>query len=66
MSKLTKGYKTGRAQKVGNCCREIRIQSPSVIGEIYEGLNTLTDKNEKWMLIKIANKSINSIVQQIF
>ena len=66
-SKLTKGYKTGKAQKVADCCRMVRICPPTKLGEIVEALNTLTEEQEKWMLIKINKKnSFDSIVQRIF
>ncbi len=63
--KLTKGYKTGKAQKVSACCREIRIQTPKVLGEIYTGYNTLTEETESWMCIKVTPNWNNNIVQRI-
>lgn len=64
--KLTKGYKTGVSQKLFKCCREIRIQTPNELGKIYEGVNTLNDKLEKWMLIKVAKDYNDNIMQRIY
>ena len=69
MSKLTKGYKTGVSQPVWKCCRQIRLCSPNELGEIYEGLNTLTNEYEFWMCIKIEKnpkKGYYNIMQRIF
>ena len=66
--KLTKGYKTGKAQPVKDCCRAIRISTPDKLGVIYEGLNTLPDEPvyEYWMCIKINKNYNDNIMQQIF
>lgn len=66
MSKLTKGYKTGVAQPVWKCCRQIRLSTPNKLGEIYEGLNTLTDEYEYWMCIKVTMNFNDNIMQRIY
>lgn len=65
MAKLTKGYKTGKAQQLRHCCREIRISCPNELGRIYDGFNTLTNQKEYWMLIKISRNYYDNIMQQI-
>jgi hypothetical protein len=58
-------YKYGKCQPVWKCCREIRIQLPNDLNEIYEGFNTITNENEKWKLIcKKTNYNYN-IMQKI-
>ena len=66
MSKLTKGYKTGKAQRIGLCCREIRICPPKELGDIAEGMNTISGEYEFWMLIKKEKRWADSVVQRIY
>ncbi len=66
MTKITKGYKTGKAQPVWKCCRQIRICMPNELGKIYEGLNTLTNEYEYWICIKLNNNYNDNIMQRIF
>jgi hypothetical protein len=66
MAKLTKGYKTGKAQPLWRCCREIRICCPNELGKIYDGLNTLTGEYEYWMCIKINANYNDNIMQRVF
>ncbi len=64
MVKLTKGYKTGKAQPVWKCAREIRICAPNKLGEIYTCYNE--GEIEQWMCIKV-NKNYNyNIMQQVY
>ncbi len=65
-NELTKGYKTGKAQTVSKCCREIRISCPNELGKIYEGFNTLTEEKEYWMCIKVAKNFNDNIMQRLF
>lgn len=66
MNKLTKGYKTGKAQKAYKCCRMIRICVPNKLGEITEAYNTDTNELEYWMCIKIKPNSFDNILQRIY
>jgi len=66
MASLTKGYKTGKAQPVWHCCREIRICCPNELGKIYDGFNTITEEKEYWMCIKINKNYNDNIMQRIF
>ena len=66
MSKITKGYKTGTSQPMSKCCRMVRLSPCHTIGDICEGLNTLTDEYEYWMCIKIAKNFNDNIMQRIF
>ena len=65
MSKITKGLNLGKATEIQNCCREIRIVDCSYIGQILEGFNTVTEKQEKWIVIRKDKRYGKSIVQQI-
>lgn len=58
-------HKKGISQKLWKCPREIRIQMPSKIGQIYEGYNEQLEVNQKWMLIKTSKDYNNNIMQLI-
>ena len=64
--KVTKGYKTGKAQPAWKCCRMIRICPPNQVGEISNVFNTETEEYESWMCIKVDKKNcMNNILQKI-
>jgi len=64
--KLTKGYKTGKAQPLWMCIREIRICTPNELGKIYDGYNDKTFEVEYWMCIKIKKNYNFNIMQRVF
>ena len=67
MARLTKGYITGKAQRVSSCQREIRICTPSVLGKIYTCSNFGRDEDaEKWMCIKVGKDYNNNIMQRVW
>lgn len=58
--------KRGKAQSLGKCCREIRIQTPNNVGEIYSGFNTHTEELEYWECIKTHKDTNKNIMQRVF
>lgn len=60
-----KGYKRGKCQMAGKCCREIRIQAPHKAGTLYSGFNTLTEEQELWLCLKEKWDFNNSIMQKL-
>ena len=66
MSKLTKGYKTGKAQAVWKCPREIRICCPNELGAIYTCSDFGSTPIQYWMCIKINKNYNDNIMQQIY
>jgi hypothetical protein len=66
MAKVTKGYKTGKAQPVWKCAREIRICTPNILGEIYDCNAWETGEPEYWMCIKINKNYNDNIMQRVW
>lgn len=66
MSQLTKGYKTGKAQPVWKCQREIRICAPNQLGKIYTCSNWGNGETEQWMCIKVTKDYNNNIMQRVW
>lgn len=66
MAKLTKGYKTGKAQPVWKCPREIRICCPNKLGEIYTCSNWGEGELQHWMCIKINKNYNDNIMQRVW
>lgn len=61
MSKLTKGYRTGKSLPVWKCCREIRICCPNKLGEIYQSSDWGNNSEiEHWMCIKITKNLVKT------
>ena len=58
--------RTGKCQPVYKCCRCIRIQIPSVLGEIYYGYNTIIESMEAWKCIKVKKDYNNNIMQKVY
>lgn len=60
-------HKKSKLCKVETCCREIRIQAGLMKkGQLYYGLNTLTDSNEIWKCLHVKKNPNKNIVQRIY
>ena len=66
MARITKGYKTGKAQPVWKCAREIRICTPNELGKIHTCSDWDNSGVEQWMCIKINNNYNDNIMQKVW
>ncbi len=58
--------KIGKCQPLWKCCREIRIQCPSKLDEIYNGFNTITESKEYWRIKKINKDRNFTIMERVY
>lgn len=54
----------GRKITVDRLCREIKIQTPNVLGKKYTGFNSMTGDNEMWELIKINKNPLKNLMRR--
>lgn len=53
------GFRKGKAKRLSECCREIRVFAPNKLGAVIDGFNTITETREKVMVIKQSKGEYN-------
>lgn len=65
MSKRDMSFSVGRKLTLDKLCREIRIQTPSLVGNIYSGFNSITNEIETWQLVRLNKDYNKSLLKRI-